>query len=388
MLRTALLCFIVGLLIVIAGLAVVDSSQSKGGKASGESWSYQDMRVVKGLPRQAGKATAIQFDAAGQAIVEVSARQALMEDLPLLHLDFKERSDVLAMIVSWRSAATGERLQYRRIGVSPGRSFWLNMASEQSWTGAASTLAVIFLGPPGGSVVLESMEILPAVFPYSMYPTLADWATFVPWQHSSINSHIGASSIATTTLPVLAIAVILLAAVLVYLVAALVLKERLRFQWSVVGVIFLLSWIVLDFFWQGRLLRQAELTRETFAGKSPAEKRQAGGDRELYNLITAVHDAVDASDASDAARVLVSSASDYNGMRGAYYLYPKNVFWQRHAKILPDPKYLHSGDYVLLLQPSSVIYDTQNSYLRYGAMSRLKVKLLLSSDLGSLYQVI
>ncbi|MFT4769736.1 MAG: hypothetical protein ACI8RN_002888 [Glaciecola sp.] len=384
MLRTAALCLLIGLLILVSGLAVFGSPDDEARLSSGERWSFNDIRVVKGMPLQAKSAVAIQFDDAGQAIIEVNARQAAMQDLPLLHLNFSGRSDVLALIVSWRNEASGGRLLYRRVGVSPGRSLWLDMSQERGWTSPAGTLAVILLGPPGGKVVLQSLEILPAVFPHSLYATLGEWRSFTPWQHSSINSHIGVTSPATTPLPVLAIMALFTVAVLVYLVGVFAFRKRLRFQWPVIGLLFLLGWLMLDFFWQGRLLRQAELTHDTLAGKTPAAKRQLGMDSDLYNLTRAVHDAIDGGD----ARILVSSASDYSGMRGAYYLYPQNVFWQRHAKSLPDPQYMQVGDYVLLLQPTPVIFDASGNHLRYGEMKRLKVRLLLSSDIGSLYQVI
>ena len=52
-----------------------------------------------------------------------------------------------------------------------------------------------------------------------------------------------------------------------------------------------------------------------------------------------------------AGRIFVASSSDFLGMRAAYQLYPRNVYWERHAE-LPSPDRLRGGDYVLLMLPT------------------------------------
>jgi len=257
------------------------------------------------------------------------------------------------------------------------------MEDSKGWSSSASALGVVFLGPPGGKVVLESMEILPSRFPYSIYTALEEATSFAPWQHSSINSYVRGGSVGSAPNPVFVSFTVFSVALLLYFALLLFFRMKLRFQWGVVAMVFLLSWAIPDILWQGRLLRQAGLTLDTFSGKSPVEKRQVGDDQELFRLMAAVHEAVD----SPSARVFVSSSSDYKGMRSSYYLYPLNVFWQRNAKGILEQQSLHAGDYVLLLPPSPLRFDQSTGYLVSQPAFKLKVRPVLSSDLGLLYRV-
>lgn len=384
MLRTAFLSFFLGLLVIFLGFLLRDSLSGHASQSLGEVWNPKDARVVNGLPLQAANAIAVELDGAGRAVIEVDGRQAVMKELPLLHLAFRGQPDVMAMIVGWRHADGGGKLFSRRVSVSPQGSLWLDMEQQRDWESRVDTLAIIFLGPPRGKVVVESIELLPSKFPGKLFATLSNWMAFTPWQHSSINSYIGVDASGTSLTPVLVAVGVWGMTSLVYLLATLIFAARVSFRWPVVGVLFVLSWIALDSLWQLKLFRQAELTRETFAGRTTVEKRQIGADGALYSFIDDAKKAI--GDAK--ARIFVSSSSDYSGMRGAYYLYPRNVFWQRNRATLPDPEYIRPGDHVLLIRPAPAKFDSVNSFLRFGQKRSLKVKHVLSSEIGSLYLVI
>jgi hypothetical protein len=106
--------------------------------------------------------------------------------------------------------------------VSPGSSFWLDMRQSGDWSGRPSALAVIFLGPPGGEVRLEALSLHSAVFPATLFVALTQWTTFKPWSHASINSHLGLLSAGGAPYPAVAAALVLGAAIIVYLIAVFV----------------------------------------------------------------------------------------------------------------------------------------------------------------------
>jgi hypothetical protein len=121
-----------------------------------------------------------------------------------------------------------------------------------------------------------------------------------------------------------------------------------------------------------------------FAGKSNSEKRQAGGDSALFDFTRRVNDVVSES----CTRVFISTASDYMGMRGAYFLFPNNVYWERDELTLPAAEHIEAGDYVVLLPPARVSYDRKARYLQYGNGERLRAELLFSEGSGALFRAL
>jgi hypothetical protein len=84
----------------------------------------------------------------------------------------------------------------------------------------------------------------------------------------------------------------------------------------------------------------------------------------------------------------VASSSDYLGMRANYYLYPMNVYWHRHEAALPAAKYIHSGDYIVLVNPTDVRFDRENHTLLSPGSGRVAARILAESDVGSLYRAL
>lgn len=385
MLRSALASLLSGIVFVLVAYALLTNESGNTATPESRQWGPPDIRIVAGEQlRPGGPTLTLQLDEQGRAIVEVDADELDLSGLPLLHLEFHQRPDVLAMIIASRTDERGARPSSRRIGVSPGSSFWLDMRQYGEWSGRPSALAVIFLGPPGGEVRLQALSLNPPVFPATLWVDLTQWTTFVPWSQASINSHLGLLAPGGAPYPAVVAALVLAAATAVYLIAVVASRKRMRFRWSVAGTITVFCWLALDWPWQNTLLRQSQATREIFAGKSYAEKRQAGADSALFQFTRRVNEVVNGSD----ARVFISTTSDFRGMRGAYFLYPNNVYWDRYATTLPEPDYFEPGDLVVLFPPVQVGYDRNSGHLQYGDSRRLRAELLFSEGSGALFRVL
>jgi hypothetical protein len=384
MLRYALLSLLAAIALVVLGTAIATIRDQSAPGPGREVWYAKDMQLLAGAKLNSASSHAVTLDPEGKSIMEIDGRGVLLSDLPLLHLKFRGRPDVLAMVVGWRSDAHDGAIRSRRIGFAPSTSFWLDMSSERDWTGRLSSLAVILLGDPGSEVELESVQMLPRVFPFTLFLPVSDWLSFVPWQFGNINTYSGVSVPGMTPYPAVIVAVTMLIAMLVLLAGISVFRQWRRFRWSNLGILFFLCWLFIDGLWQLKLFRQVELTRATFAGKSVAEKRRADIDGGLYEFVSRAGNAIGQSD----ARIFVSSSSDYSGMRSAYYLYPRNVYWERHAQSLPEARHLRPGDYILLLSPAEPRFDVETGYLSYGENTRLKAQPLLASGVGALYRLI
>ena len=385
MLKTASIYFLLGLL-AVSGVSLLFDSVVRGkAETNGYSWASGEIRVVVGRGLNSADGLLLELNQAGQGVIEVPGKWAKLDELPILHLVLHEDSSAETLLVAWRTADSGSRLLHHRSSVAPAGSLWLPMGDVPNWEGRAATLGLVFLGPPGERVQIQSVEVVAAVFPYNALAVLGEWTDFSTWKQYSINAHWGVNSPEFFSLhPVPAAMAVFIASTASYLLGLVILRGKRQFEWRVVATMFLACWLALDMVWQGRLLHQLDSTRETFAGKTPQEKRQAGLDAELFGFITQVKDEIGPGN----PRVFVTSTNDYAGMRGAYYLYPANVYWQRNPQSLPGAGFIFSGDYLVLLQPTDVNYDAPNGILLYGEEDKLPVSRILSTPTGDLYQVL
>jgi hypothetical protein len=161
-------------------------------------------------------------------------------------------------------------------------------------------------------------------------------------------------------------------------------RPRTQLDWRFLSAGFLVCWIGLDLAWQSKLWHQLGLTRAQFSGLDSRAKLLAGPDGALVQFMSDVHRLVSVSD----ARVFVASADDFHGMRGSYYLYPMNVFWQRHGPELPARQYIHGGDYIVVVQPTGFHFDPQTSTLRAAGREPLPVQRIASAGPGGLYRML
>ena len=132
------------------------------------------------------------------------------------------------------------------------------------------------------------------------------------------------------------------------------------------------------------LLLQLRETHSLFAGKSDEGKRIAGPDESLFELVTDAKKLMPSS----ASRVFVVSGDDYRGMRGAYYAYPQNVYWRRKGRKLPEPEAIQSDDYILVLPPVKLRYNSHENILESPDGNTVAVELLISRQIGALFRVL
>ena len=384
MLRTALISLIIGLLLTSSIFLFLDSAGRGSSRALGKSWDPGEMRVVAGHGAKSGGGLFLVLNQAGQGIVEVASKSEKLDELSVLHVTLNEGSAADGLMVAWRTKLSREKLLHYRVAAAPAGSLWLSMKDVPGWEGIATSIGLVFLGPPGARVEIRSVELLAPVFPYNAQALLSDWTDFAAWKLHSINAHPGVNSSGNSHYPVPFAAAVLVVSILVYLSGFFILRRKVNIELRVVAIMFLICWIALDMIWQARLLRQLDATREAFAGKTPSEKRVEGRDANLFGFISRVREEIGPGH----PRVFVTSSNDYTGMRGAYFLYPLNVYWQRKPPSLPLAESITRGDFIVLLKPTQLFYDSPSSTIQYGDKSRLSVRRILSTPTGDLFQVI
>jgi len=235
--------------------------------------------------------------------------------------------------------------------------------------------------------------IFPAIGTDGLGAIYSEWTRFTPWSQSSINVYRGNSTAQAILYPAPVLACLLALSLLAYLLLILVSRMfskngRLEFNWRVVATLSVVCWMGLDLLWQTRLLQQLHTTHKEFSGKDPAEKLAAAVDGELYKFIQRVNQTAD----DPGARFFLATSDDYLGVRGSYNLYPRNTYWNRRGEELPEIRYLHNGDYVVLVRPTKIRFDRRANTLlisRQGSASSVKVQVkpLILEHIGGLFEV-
>ncbi len=347
---------------------------------------YLDMaaaRVDLGRLVSAGGVSRLLLDSSGLGVLLWTHPGLEAGDYPLLHLVFRQPPQTDALAVLWKSANAGGSPSHYRLSGELGFERWQALTAAPDWHGKPGEFGLIFRGRPGQSVMLEKVQLLPPTTSNRLRLIYADWHAPISWDHTSINRTWGAGSFGALLFPVPLIATFFCLSLLFY--GAIVAKRATgRFDWQVVAGLFLFCWLALDVLWQGKFLGQLGETRRLFAGLDAEHKLSVGIDAALVKFATEVKRQV----APDTGRVLVSSDDDYLGMRAAYYLYPLNVYWQRPGKRLPARRYLHAGDYIVLLTPTSLGFEQKDGFLENGRGEVIPVTLIASTAVGALFRVI
>jgi hypothetical protein len=345
-------------------------------------WNAETVRIVAGSGTWSGRTLRLKLDEKGRGAVVLRNFQVDSGDYPFLHLGFQEAPSDYSVMLLWSNARSrGKTLRYR-IPDTSRASIWLALNEFAYWDGKIGGLGVSLQGPPGDELVITDFEPLAASLRGQLATIYWNWTSFKPWLKSAINSHLGITE-TSSFYPVPVAAALLILSLAAYACLLFLFRANMRLDWRVVAAVFLVCWISLDLVWQGRLLRQWQVTHETFSGKDAAGKLAAGPDAQLVAFIADIKKQVQPSD----GRIFVNSTSDYLGMRAGYFLYPFNVYWERHATELPKGKYIRSGDHVVLIGPTETRFDAQREMLLMPNDRTLGVERLVSRPMGSVFRV-
>jgi hypothetical protein len=378
------LSLLLALATLVAGIYLFNVISHQQGQRSPVTWSPDTIRMETGTGTVTTEGFEVELSEAGTAIFALPISPLDSDNYPALHLSFANSPTSVNLLVLWRTAATGKERVYRyMVPKDLRKSQWLATGEMPGWTGSITSLALVIIGPPGERITLTDASVFPTSLMQQLKTLTSDWTRHTSWQHYQVNFHLGVRSFDSSVYPVPVAITILALALIFYRLLLSLPSSTASFDWRVVGGIFLTCWISLDLLWQEKLLRQLEQTYNTFYGKDTREQLAVGPDAKLVSFVTAVNQQL----ASPDARIFVSSASDYLGMRGAYYLYPGNVYWKRNAPELPDIKYLHSGDYVVVIEPANTRFDSLTQSLLISGSRSLGVEPLLSHPMGKLFRV-
>jgi len=300
----------------------------------------------------------------------------------------------VAWQVSGLPAGTEARLLWRS-EFKPGRTFTLSLPMEadrlapvvasrdQNWIGPINGIALALRLPSVETVHISGLALDPLTLRSQLAGRVRDWTTFESWNGASINTVVGGADLQELPLPVL------LGLAIVLAVAASVALARWRPHWIGAGlplaliVVFVAAWLVLDARWQWNLARQVVVTAKTYAGRDWREKHVAAEDGPLFEFIEKAR----AKMPSTPARVFMVAEAHYFRGRGAYHLYPHNVYFNPWTNAIPPSTAMRSGDYIVVYHRRGIQFDAAQGMLRWDGGPPLAAESLLVEPGAALFRV-
>jgi hypothetical protein len=384
MLRITVLSLLLGALALVAGLSLLFPPSTLTGRQIPPvtlSASTVDFEAGAGTLSN-GELQLELNNKAGTGVVSLYSEQIEASAYPFLHLAIEDAPRDLKVVLGWRNG-DGEQDKHSYVVEDHSReSLWLATNELKGWTGKISSLSLTVIGQDGEVVRIRDFAIYPASPSRKLRAIYSDLTSYVPWNRAEMNSHTGVTQ-ASSYYPVPLIVAFLTLSLLGYGLLLLLLRAKLAFKWRVVALIFLACWITLDLSWQNRLSHQVADTYRTFSGKNTQEKLAVGPDAKLYKFISAAKPLLE----PPGARVFVSSSDIYRGQRSAYFLYPFNVYWPDPDSAFPDDSFLRSGDYIVMIQPTVLLFNPVAKKLTVPDCCIISAEQVLSDRTGIVVRV-
>ncbi|TMH55588.1 MAG: hypothetical protein E6H53_16670 [Betaproteobacteria bacterium] len=304
-------------------------------------------------------------------------------DYPVIEWDAAGVPDNVEATMLWYSDIDASRVFRHSLIVEGGRLAPVTLVQDRGWIGRIGGLALVLQGGFAEPIVVPGAAAKPMSATQVLGDRVREWLAFEPWNGASINGLIGGADVQDLPLPALLGAVAGIAA-LAY--AGLARWKPLVFGpvlGAGVAAMFVIAWIAVDARWQWNLLRQASVTHAQYAGKSWQERHLAAEDGPLFAFIEKVR----AKLPDPPARVFMVAAAQSLRNRGAYHLYPYNVYFDPWSDTVPPPSAVRPGDFIVVYQRKGIQFDAAQHRLRWDDQAPIGVELLLVDAGAALFRV-
>jgi hypothetical protein len=383
MLRVATISLLLGAAALIVGLPqFFPPLNATDPQAPAIVWNADTAMVTVGTPTLIDNALQLELDSSGTGLVTLAAGAFNAKNFAFLHLALEQSASNVAVTIIWTRAHDPQDSKSYTIESYEREALWLSTEEFRGWSGEIGTLSLQFSGRAGDTVQIRDFSLYPASAKRQLLAITSDLMAYSPWNVAAMNTYTGAFNSASFYPVVLAVALMVLS-LLAYGLLLLLFRARLRFDPAVIVLIFFASWLILDMFWQRRLLLQLVDTHHIFAGKSTEEKLAVGPDAKLYTLVANAKPLVEAAD----ARVFVVSSDIYFGLRTAYYFLPLNTYWTNVEPALPTKQWLRKGDYIALINPSRFSFDHKRNLVVAPQRQNLRAELVFSNQTGTVVRL-
>jgi len=379
MLRITVVSLLLGALALIASLILFfPPPGATGQQAPPVTMSTAGARVLAGTGTLSDGEILLELNAAGMGIINMASLQIEASRYPFLHLNIEGSASDPNVAIAWNRSDTGQRSYFSPAGSHAQGSSWLATNELRDWTGSISSLNLVVVGQASEVVRVSDFSLFPASPTRQLRALYSDLTRYVPWNRAAMNTHTGVTQV-SSFYPVPLIVAYLLLSLVGYGLLLPVFRAKLTFNWRVVALIFLACWIILDLSWQNRLMHQLTDTYRTFSGKNTQEKLAVGPDAALYDFVSQVIPLLEPGD----TRIFVLGNDKYSGQRAAYFLYPFNVYWPEPGRVLPQQDFFRRGDYVVLIRPTTAVFDARRNKLWIPDTGAFDAQLVVANPAGT-----
>lgn len=228
--------------------------------------------------------------------VLVHRRRFQAGQFPFLRYDIEGRSPALKVMLFWQRADAPGKNFFMELDDSGERSGIHNLLRSEEWKGTITELGIGFFGElREGLVKLQKVKLEPYRSGRLLEVVWGEWMQSALWDQASINRNRGVPKGALIH-PVPAVAAWVALGTLLLLLSLTLAKPEYKYQKTVVLMMVMAGWLVLDTHWLKQLLTQNAETRYLFAGKTLHEKKLADWDGEYYGVAHALKDTLAESD--------------------------------------------------------------------------------------------
>ena len=346
-------------------------------------WRARELAVARGSGQLAAEGLVISAPDATRTVVISLNTSFRARDYPVIEWDAAGVPDNVEATTLWYSDIDASRVFRHSLIVEGGRLAPVTLVQDRGWIGRIGGLALVLQGGFAEPIVVPGAAAKPMSATQVLGDRVREWLAFEPWNGASINGLIGGADVQDLPLPALLGSVAGIAA-LAY--AGLARWKPLVFGpvlGAGVAAMFVIAWIAVDARWQWNLLRQASVTHAQYAGKSWQERHLAAEDGPLFAFIEKVR----AKLPDPPARVFMVAAAQSLRNRGAYHLYPYNVYFDPWSDTVPPPSAVRPGDFIVVYQRKGIQFDAAQHRLRWDDQAPIGVELLLVDAGAALFRV-
>lgn len=336
--------------------------------------------IIRGSGHREGTAILVEaLDPSGIAIVSARIQPFPAADYPRVEWAVTTSQPMPPQLtLLWRTREHPNKTYSAPIiwaGGNAGHASASQLSHTEGWNGTIAGIGLAVRGKFDSPLTIDGVTVPGVSSVTSISEVLDQWTQYFPFRGSSIAfpfdeerddrlSFLSATAVAQGL------------AIVAYLLAAR--RRRRRADARIIWAILIGGWLIVDARWQINLGRQLVHSAQAFAGKSADEKHLAADDGRFFALMQQVNGALPAPP----ARVFLFADEHGFCVRGAYFLYPHNVYYvpDRVAR-LPNPGELSSGDFLLLFPTHGISYDRDRHLLTWeNSGSRSAVEVLRSDE--------
>jgi len=346
-------------------------------------WNPGELAVTRGSALRTREGLVISAPDAMQTVVIAINTSFRSRDYALIAWDAAGVPDDVEATLLWSNDYASSRMFRRTLTVEAGRIAPALVVQDRDWLGRINGLALVLQGSFTEPIMLRGAAAKPMSAGQVLGDRLEEWFAFEPWNGTSINTLTGGADTQDLPLPALLAAIAVVAA----LAYAGLVRLKPHFFESVPGAgvagLFVIAWVVIDARWQWNLLRQVRVTHAQYASKSWHDRHLAAEDGPVFAFIEKGRAKLPAPP----ARVFMVADEHYFRDRGAYHLYPYNVYFDPSANSMPPPSAVRPGDYLVVYQRRGVEYDPSRQRLRWEGSAFIDAELLLVDTGAALFRM-